>query len=169
MKILVVSDTHRDTNKVINILHSIGDITNVVHLGDMVRDADEIQEVFPEKTYHKIQGNNDMLSFAKSEMLLCLCGHNIFATHGHAYGVRGGVSLLAKRASQIGCDIALFGHTHERYSSYIAPDDEEKRGALYVMNPGSIERPRDFLPPSYGIIDITKSGIMTNIVDVPGL
>ena len=112
MKILVVSDTHRDINKVINILHSIGDITNVVHLGDMVRDADEIQEVFPEKTYHKIQGNNDMLSFAKSEMLLCLCGHNIFATHGHAYGVRGGVSLLAKRASQIGCDIALFGHTH---------------------------------------------------------
>ena len=112
MKILVISDTHRDTNKVIRVLHSIPDITNVVHLGDLVRDADEIQEVFPDKIYHKIQGNNDMLSFAKPDMMLSLCGYNIFATHGHAYGVRGGVSLLAKKASQLGCDIALFGHTH---------------------------------------------------------
>lgn len=112
MKILVVSDTHRDTNKVITILHRIPDITNVVHLGDMVRDADEIQEVFPEKIYHKIQGNNDMLSFAKPDMMLSLCGHNIFATHGHGYGVKGGVFKLAKTACDMGCDIALFGHTH---------------------------------------------------------
>ena len=65
MKILVVSDTHRQINKVITVLHSIPDITNVIHLGDMVSDADEIQEVFPDKIYHKIQGNNDMFSFAK--------------------------------------------------------------------------------------------------------
>jgi len=114
MKILVVSDTHRQVNKVITVLHNTPDITNVIHLGDYVRDADEIQEVFPDKVYHKIQGNNDMLSFAKPDMLLSLCGYNIFATHGHAYGVkRGSFALLAKRAIEMGCDMALFGHTHE--------------------------------------------------------
>lgn len=112
MKILVISDTHRQINKVITVLHSIPDITNVIHLGDLVRDAEDIQEHFPDKIYHKIQGNNDMFSFAKPDMMLSLCGHNIFATHGHAYGVRGGVTLLAKRAADMGCDLALFGHTH---------------------------------------------------------
>ena len=87
MKILVISDTHRQVNKVITVLHNTPDITNVIHLGDYVRDADEIQEVFPDKVYHKIQGNNDMLSFAKPDMLLSLCGYNIFATHGHHFNL----------------------------------------------------------------------------------
>ncbi len=112
MKILVISDTHRQINKAITVLHSIPDITNVIHLGDLVSDAEDLQEVFPEKVFHKIQGNNDFFSFAKPDMMLCLCGHNIFATHGHAYGVRGGVAVLAKRAADMGCDLALFGHTH---------------------------------------------------------
>ena len=114
MKILVISDTHRQINTVLNVLHQMPDITNVIHLGDMVRDADDIQEHFPDKTYHKIQGNNDLLAFAKPEMFLSLCRYNIFATHGHAYGVkRGSYALLAKRAIEMGCDMALFGHTHE--------------------------------------------------------
>lgn len=112
MKILVITDTHRQINRVLNVLSHIPDITNVIHLGDLVRDAEDIQDNFPDKIYHKIQGNNDLFSFAKPDMMLCLCGHNIFATHGHAYGVRGGVSLLAKRAADLGCDMALFGHTH---------------------------------------------------------
>ncbi len=112
MKILVISDTHRQINNVLDVMRNIPDITNVIHLGDMVRDADDIQEYFPDKVYHKIQGNNDMLSFAKPDMLLCLCGYNIFATHGHGYGVKGSYVNLAKKASDLGCNIALFGHTH---------------------------------------------------------
>ncbi len=112
MKILVISDTHRQINMVLNVLHQNPDITNVIHLGDMVRDADDIQEHFPDKIYYKIQGNNDLLSFAKPDMFLSLCGYNIFATHGHGYGVKGGYTLLAGRAREMGCDLALFGHTH---------------------------------------------------------
>ena len=112
MKILVISDTHRQINNVVTVLHAMPDITNVIHLGDLVSDAEDLQEVFPEKVFHKIQGNNDFFSFAKPDMMLCLCGHNIFATHGHTYGVRGGVTVLAKRAADMGCGLALFGHTH---------------------------------------------------------
>ena len=112
MKILVISDTHGQINRVKNVLCDNPDITNVIHLGDMVRDAEGLQEAFPDKTFHIVRGNNDWASFARDSLMLCLCGHNIFATHGHAYGVKGGYSLVANQARNVGCDIALFGHTH---------------------------------------------------------
>ncbi len=48
-------------------------------------------------------------------------------------------------------DILLFGHTHVPYTAY---DD-----GMYIMNPGSIG-----YTGTYGIVDITPSGIMTNII-----
>ena len=33
------------------------------------------------------------------------------------------------------------------------------------MNPGSLSKPRNYMP-SYGIIDITEGGILTNVVEV---
>ncbi len=130
MKILVISDTHRQINKVANVLYAVSDITNVIHLGDLVRDAEDIQEQFPDKIYHIIQGNNDMLSFARPTMILSLCGHNIFVTHGHAYGVkRGSNILLANAAREMGCDIALFGHTHQ-YA-------DETVGGVRCLNPSN--------------------------------
>ena len=45
MKILVISDTHRQINKATTVLHSIPDITTVIHIGDMVGDAEGFQPV----------------------------------------------------------------------------------------------------------------------------
>lgn len=112
MKILVISDTHGQINKVVDVLYGHPDITNVIHLGDMVRDADKIQELFPDKTFHKIRGNNDYMERAKDSMMLSMCGHNIFAAHGHVFCVKFGYRSLAHHARSLGCDIALFGHTH---------------------------------------------------------
>lgn len=170
MKIIVVSDSHgREENlkKVIE-MHRNADV--FLHLGDGAPGFLSLCRTMGFAAF-AVRGNCDFFSSHDSplenQLLLNLDGIKIFMTHSHYYG--GNHSSVEYAAFERGADIALFGHTHERYSSYIAPDDEYKRGALYVMNPGSIERPRDFLPPSYGIIDITKSGIMTNIVDVPGL
>ena len=112
MKILVITDTHRQVNNAKKVLFDNPDITNVIHLGDLVRDAEQIQEEFPDKTFHIVKGNNDWMDFARENLILSLCGHNIFATHGHAFGVKGGYTLLARHAKSMGCDLALFGHTH---------------------------------------------------------
>ena len=32
------------------------------------------------------------------------------------------------------------------------------------MNPGSASCPRDGNPPSYGILDVSSAGVMTNVV-----
>lgn len=112
MKILVISDTHRKTEGAVRALRENPDITHVIHLGDMVDDADELQQIFYDKSFCKIRGNNDRRTFARDSALLSLCGMNIFATHGHAFGVKCGYGALASHARSLGCDVALFGHTH---------------------------------------------------------
>ncbi len=112
MKVMVISDTHRNIKDAKNVLQQDKSITHVIHLGDMVRDADELQEAFSDKSFCKIRGNNDWREFARDSVLLSLCGHNIFATHGHAFGVKSGYLTLARYAKSLGCDVALFGHTH---------------------------------------------------------
>lgn len=112
MVILVISDTHRRINKAADVIMSHGEITNVIHLGDMVRDAEELSRLFPHISFHKVMGNNDIFSDARQELILNLCGHNIFASHGHKYGVKSDYTTLAHHAKMLGCDIAFFGHTH---------------------------------------------------------
>ena len=58
-------------------------------------------------------------------------------------------------AREAGCNIALYGHTHVSFCRY--------RDGLYVMNPGSPAQPRDGTK-SYGIIDITDTGILPYVV-----
>lgn len=120
MKILVITDTHGQLNKAEEIILRNPDITNIIHLGDMVKDAEELELMFPGKSFHKIKGNNDWCSFAKDTMVLSLRGHNIFATHGHLFGVRSGCDTLAWKAKSLGCNLALFGHTHQYEDKTVA-------------------------------------------------
>ncbi len=112
MKILVISDTHGQINNPIKILHDDKSITHVIHLGDTVADAHALQHIFYDKSFCKIRGNNDWREQVNDSALLSLCGHNIFAAHGHIFGVKTGYSSLAGHAKSLGCDLALFGHTH---------------------------------------------------------
>ena len=72
--------------------------------------------------------------------------------------VKSSVEPLKKIAREKGANILLYGHTHARFNEY--------DNGLYTMNPGSVSCPRDGNRPSFGIIDIAKNGIVTNIVDL---
>jgi hypothetical protein len=57
------------------------------------------------------------------------------------------------------CKIALFGHTHIYRTDCI--------DGMYVMNPGSIDRPRGRNPASYGVIEISGEGkVSMNIMAI---
>ena len=56
-------------------------------------------------------------------------GLSVFCCHGHRYGVKSGLARLAARAKELGCEVALYGHTHRAAV-------EEVDGVLCV-NPGS--------------------------------
>ena len=51
----------------------------------------------------------------------------------------------AEAAKAAGADIAVYGHTHVA---------DEVPGDVYVLNPGSVSRPRDEARPSFMIVDL---------------
>jgi len=157
MRILVVSDTHGKRDRLSRAILAQSKAEVVIHLGDCISDIDLIRYEFPEKMFTGVAGNCD---FGRTEFyqdMITLDGKKIFYTHGHKFGVKGGHGVLVEYARRQGADICLFGHTHVPVTSY--------QDGLYVMNPGSLGEPRNGLP-TYGIIDIVRGGVVTNIVEM---
>ena len=160
LRIVVLSDTHGNYFNLESIILRNTDADWIIHLGDGEHELDNFilshQKLAP-KIIH-VAGNCDFDSLSNDVFVLPVLDHKILATHGHLYGVSGSLDRLKNLALTNGCDIVLFGHTHVRYQS--------NENGLYIMNPGSASLPRDGKKPSFGHIDISPAGVVTNIVDV---
>ena len=129
-RLVVLSDTHRNTAPLDKIATVLAECDYIIHLGDMASDAKELMRAYPEKTY-VVAGNNDFF-VGQSEFVLDVEGRRVFACHGHRYGVKSGTQKLVQAAKERLCDIALFGHTHEAFVG-------EEEGVL-LINPGCMTR-----------------------------
>ena len=154
MKILIMSDSHGRRDLVLKCIEQHPDTEAVLFLGDILSDIKGMEKRFPEKEFHYVKGNCDYGSDVPAELLVTLQGTEILLTHGHAHGINYGINALLAYSRKIGAKIALFGHTHVPYNQY--------HDGIYMLNPGSIAFPRDCSRPSYGLIDITPKGIITN-------
>lgn len=157
MKILVMSDTHGRRDLVQKCIGQHPDAEAVLFLGDVLSDIRGMEKIFPEKQFYSVKGNCDFGSDVPAQMLVTLQGTEILLTHGHAHGVNYGLDGLIGCARRTGAKIALYGHTHVPYNSY--------HEGIYVLNPGSLAFPRNFSKQSYGLIEITSKGIITNTPD----
>lgn len=158
MKIIVMSDSHRNYRSLEKIFTGYN-ADHYIHLGDGERETDMIAMTFPDKSIIYIKGNCDFASLSDSEVFFKPTRRcKIFATHGHRYNVKYSLESLKQKASDLGANVLLYGHTHERYCTY--------EDGMYIMNPGSTSCPRDGKKPSFGIIDISDAGIITNIVEL---
>ena len=158
MRILVVSDTHRQGGALLNlVLNYKLSIDKLLFLGDGVHDLDDINSVAPNIEIFAVRGNCDFDPTLPDERFIIFDGVGIYMAHGHTLSVRSSTAALKKRAAQYGANIALFGHTH---ISHLELD-----GSLYVMNPGSLTRPRTG-KPSYGIIEISNGKVVCRIEEM---
>ncbi|MCM1164590.1 MAG: metallophosphoesterase [Lachnospiraceae bacterium] len=156
MKILVVSDTHRNYAALEDIVRKNPDADMLVHLGDGEREFAELGKAFPQLPMVYVGGNCDYGAHEQTHIVQA-GGMKIFCCHGHNHAVNGGVGLLVATAIMNGCKTALYGHTHVRFA--------EEVGGVFVMNPGSPSEPRGGNPPSYGVIRLTDNGqIETDII-----
>ncbi len=162
MRIIVISDTHGRYRALASIVLANLNADAFIHLGDGEEEYQRVISDFPQvaSKFYYIKGNCDYGSQRPLSAVLDLApGHRIFATHGHRYAVKYDLGALIQSAKEQGCDIALYGHTHVQLCTY---EDE-----IHIMNPGSAACPRDGRAPSYGFIDITPAGVVTNIVSLP--
>lgn len=154
MKILVMSDTHRNVNNAINLINYIGQkIDAIIHLGDCDKDAERIMKLYPNIPMYYVYGNCDFCSNVEDEQILSFNRIKILITHGHKYSVKWGYDKIAYVAKEKEVQIALFGHTHIAVIEYI--------DNILIMNPGSISLPRDSYIPTYGMLDINDNGLIS--------
>lgn len=146
MKILVFSDSH---DRIMRMLECIEEEKPdmLFHLGDMVDDTIDLRSVFPDIPLVNVCGNNDWGSNAPVQEIVEVEGTRFFLTHGHLYHVRMTTKRLADAARVAGCQVALYGHTHESLL--------EEYPDLIVANPGSISMPYGELP-SYLRITVAR-------------
>ncbi|MCR5391152.1 MAG: metallophosphoesterase [Lachnospiraceae bacterium] len=152
MKVLVVSDSHRDTQSVIDVIEKEKP-EMLIHLGDLETDTSELEAAMqvPVHPCVFIRGNCDGYERnLKPVAVFDLCGHRFFCTHGHSQGVYMSYDNLIYSAEENDCDIALFGHIHQ-------PVDETF-GDVRILNPGSISRPRGGSRKSYIVMEMSEDG-----------
>ena len=151
MKILVFSDSHGNTSRMISAIADHGrSVDLVIHLGDGVRDFEYVMSIYPDIPTVSIKGNGE--TFSRDKCVLDLDGVRIMCIHGHTYGVKEDLTRAAMCAATDDCNLLLFGHTHRAYDNlFTSPDGKDVR----LFNPGSVGIG---YPPSYGVVNISKNG-----------
>lgn len=154
MKILVLSDSHRATQPMLDAVRREHPDA-VIHLGDHASDTQELSAQFPLLPLCVVRGNCDLYEDSVPESALMKWeGVRIFAVHGHRYGVKSGVLRLHFAAMEKEASVILYGHTHIAYC--------EQHDGIWMMNPGACGRSR----PSYGIIEIKNSIPHCHVVEL---
>ncbi len=133
MRFLIISDSHGSTRRFDKAIEAF-EPDAIIHLGDIEKDVEYLTDVYPHIPVHAVVGNNDPWCRREAEKVIEADNVKIFMTHGHLYGVWDKGFRIAQRAEELGCSVALFGHSH-------VPVDEIY-GNVHVFNPGSISRPR---------------------------
>ena len=110
-KLIVLSDTHGKKQGAQALLPRIAENDYVIHLGDGAREALDLLDEYPDKTYF-CAGNCDFAPHFPLEGVLEVENVKIYYCHGHRYGVKSCLDGLAAEAKRRGCQIALYGHTH---------------------------------------------------------
>jgi len=129
MKILVCADSHGDYPRLFRAHEAAGAVDLVIHLGDGAEDAHLLETVL-DLTVLRVAGNCDHSSTLPKELFLDLEGESVFLTHGHVYGVKGGLAPLVARGAAIGASLVLYGHTHRA--------SLERVDGLVLLNPGPL-------------------------------
>lgn len=148
-RIIVVSDSHGDIEKLEKIFSKEKNYSYILHLGDHHDDLDMVETDLSKVEIKSVRGNCDFVK-KEEEIFFEINGLKIYMTHGHLYSVKYGYQNLFYKANEIGADLALFGHTHEKFN--------EKMGSVRLFNPGAVNSYRSFTASSYGVLIVDEDG-----------
>lgn len=141
-KILVLSDTHGNFNKILKIF-KIENPDIIISAGDGVKDIEELSYIYENKIFYKVKGNCDFFERnCNEEEIFEIDNVKFYLTHGHLYGVKRDLEELRKRSKELSADISIYGHTHK--------ENLELRENI-IFNPGAAEDGK------YGIILIDEN------------
>lgn len=151
MKILIVSDTHRQNGNCLRVIEKVKPIDLLVHCGD-VEGSEKIIADAAGCPMYIVRGNNDFLSNMPREKEFMIGRYKVWLTHGHNYYISMNYETIKAEASDRGVDIVMCGHTHKPVV------DISKE--ITLVNPGSMSYPRqEGRRPSYIIMEIDREDV----------
>ena len=131
MRILVFSDSHGRVGPMQDMVELYAPDA-VFHLGDVVRDGDKLQALYPKLPFYRVAGNCDWsASGLPLESVAYLEGKTVFYMHGHTQHVKTGIGLAVQAAQAVQAQLLLFGHTHRAVC--------EEYDGLLAVNPGAAQ------------------------------
>lgn len=152
MKILVFSDSHRSLGGMYNAIEA-HQPDQIIHLGDLQSDAEELTYAFPKLPVCMIPGNCDGWTMDPLKKQITLAGKQVLLSHGHLWGVKRSYHAAVAEARSCGADILLFGHTH-------VPLCQQLEDGLWMMNPGASRS-------TYGLITLEDGQIDCSVHPTP--
>lgn len=150
--VAVISDSHGNRAELARLGGIFAESDYIIHLGDVSADGGYLRAEYPGKTY-VINGNCDPVKLGEDELVLEIEGVKIFACHGHLYSVKTTLSRLAARAKELGCNYALYGHTHRAREDVV--------DGVTLINPGCTSR---YSQKSYLYMVINGGKVVTKTV-----
>lgn len=150
IRVLVISDSHGHLENVEKVMKRYEKLDMVIHLGDIIGQDERLRSMC-NCPVTIVRGNCDFRSDNNIVEVISLGKNKVFATHGHHYSVDWDLERLFLAAKERGCNIAMYGHTH-------VPQVIKQEG-IYIINPGSITKPRQLNhKPSYILMDMDENG-----------
>ena len=129
--IVVVSDSHGDTQRLERLIVTINSADYFVFCGDGAADVMRLRGSITVPIVC-VKGNNDF--WLKEQLTDCTTvmfgATKALITHGHRHGARYGVEQLLDVAKLNDCKLVFFGHSH-RYTDLV-------RDGVHLINPGAL-------------------------------
>ena len=165
MKILILSDSHGD----VDIMYGVVEKEQpdmIIHLGDSIVDAEQLNNKYPDIQMIKNFGNADSKKEDEEWIKYAeICGKRFMMTHGHIFNeITEEVTddkarrNMLKTMYENNADILLHGHAHEPYlnCTQIIPGRY-----CWIMCPGRIGRKVNYsgtYNQIYGLLKINETG-----------
>ena len=147
MRILIISDSHGSTENIDLLKKKEGKFDLILHCGDGTGDFDYISDRLGCRV-NGVRGNCDIFSGEFAVQNLNIEGKLIHIEHGNKLPCLDDREIL-NYAVNSRYDVILYGHTHEQKLL--------NGNGRWVINPGSISRPRDGAP-SYVVMKTDGNG-----------
>lgn len=132
MDILVWSDSHGHKGYVERMLQKEPTCKTVFFLGDGMKEAEQAKELYPDRQFIFVKGNNDFHFNAETYAYKHIDGVTFMACHGDALSVRYSRRDLFNKASSVRANIALYGHTH------VPKIETDSFSLVCAVNPGAL-------------------------------